>query len=354
VISGCFFFGILHVVVTTTTARMIPDSTKIARTARIYEDAILLMKQLWNNLPMYSTHISVPNPITLSITSVTTMAKSIDDYYASCKLDGVRNILLLGVTEDGADTYSIMVDRSYNMYRVSTSFIVQDSFFQGTLIDGELVHHNDQYYYVAFDIVTSRGVDYSRETYETRMGVLSGVLQDIEIIGCECITKNIVPLRDIGAWKTMLDDNVLPSDGMIFMPNTRQIQIGTHKTMYKWKQTNTLDFVLNKSHDGGTYTIAYISLDNTPKDAKKLNIHLDQGSVAGVIDDDDALPLVVEGICTLPHCGSDGEIVCSIIGRRPDKTVPNHEKTILNTLAVIRENIGIDFIVKQCSKHIAA
>ena len=327
---------------------MFESTHRIPRDHPIAQDAVVLLKQLWSNLPLYSTHISVPNPVTLSTRDLSSMIRSKDDYFVSCKLDGVRHILLLGITEDNENTYSVMIDRSYNIYTVNTSFVVHDSYFQGTLIDGELVSHNGGLFFVAFDIITSKGVDYSRESYETRMDLLREAMKELEIIECECVVKDVIPLKDVGQWRTLLDDNVLPSDGLIFMPNSTPIATGTHKTMFKWKQTNTLDFSLYKTVDG-VYSLGYTSIDNSEADTKKLNLHLDLATLTNISIDDNDLPFIVECACDVEERQHQRSVICRIICKRPDKTIPNYEKTIVSTLKVIKEKIDIDYIIGQCA-----
>lgn len=326
---------------------MFKSARRISRDHPIAQDAIVLLKQLWVNIPLYSTHVSVPNPVTLSTRDVSTMARGKDDYFVSCKLDGVRQILLMGVTENNANTYAIMIDRSYNMYTVSTSFIVHDSYFQGTLIDGELVRHNGRMFFVAFDMVTVKGMDYSRESYETRMETLRKVLKEIEIIGCECVVKDVVPLKDVSQWRTLLDDTILPSDGLIFMPNSTPVMTGTHKTMYKWKQTNTLDFALHKGDDG-EYSLRFTGIDNKEADTRKINLYLDPSTVESIDVDETKLPIIVECACDLQESTDQSKVVCRILCPRPDKTVPNYEKTIVSTLRVIKEKIDVEYIIDQC------
>lgn len=326
---------------------MFDPANRISREHPVAQDAIVLLKQLWVNIPLYSTHISVPNPVTLSARDVSVMARGKHDYFASCKLDGVRQILLMGVTENNMDTYAIMIDRSYNMYTVNTSFIVHDSYFQGTLIDGELVRHNDRLFFVAFDMITAKGMDYSHESYETRIETLRGVLKEIEIIECECVVKDVVPLKDVNQWRTLLEDTILPSDGLIFMPNSTPVLTGTHKTMYKWKHTNTLDFALHKSDDG-EYSLTFTGIDNKEADTRKINLYLDASTVESIDVDDSKLPIIVECACDLQEGTGQSSVMCRIVCRRPDKTIPNYEKTIVSTLRVIKEKIDMEYIIGQC------
>ena len=66
-------------------------------------DAACFLRQLWQ-LPRNTRHIPVPNPVSMLRADLARLADR--QYFVSAKLDGVRFLLLMGMTEEGHRPYT--------------------------------------------------------------------------------------------------------------------------------------------------------------------------------------------------------------------------------------------------------
>ena len=143
--------------------------TKISHEDAESRDAACFLKQLWQ-LPRNTHHIPVPNPVSMLRRDISKLHKQ--PYFVSAKLDGIRFLLLIGMTEAGHNQYSYMIDRAYHMYKVNTSVSGAKDMGKcamGTLVDGELVQdHEGRLHFVGFDVVAAYGEDCTSWRYEIR------------------------------------------------------------------------------------------------------------------------------------------------------------------------------------------
>ena len=109
--------------------------------------------------------------------------------------------------------------------------------------------------------------------------------------------------------------------------------------MFKWKPHNTIDlWMVNQDGRPALFFSATTGL----KPIQELRLEVDKF-------DQDILsraPCVVECSCR-PKTATVYEV--DILAVRPDKDVPNFERTVRLTLQNIRENIGRNELVKWCS-----
>ena len=184
------------------------------------------------------------------------------------------------------------------------------------LINGKLV---------VFDVMAHCGMDCKKQPYTARMAAAQPVLKSLSPLHITC--KPFWPLEQISSvtseWK---------QDGLIFMPEHVPVQLGMHRSMFKWKPLHTIDFALGA--DGKlSYTTA---AGSAPIETFDLALAPSPAYTEAL----EHAPCIVECQC-LPRKSVE------VLHRRPDKTVPNFERTVRLTLRNIDENVQLEELV-QC------
>jgi len=219
-------------------------------------------------------HNPAPQPVSLDKTLLPLLSQH--RYAVAEKTDGVRYLLLISrwPKQLGGQPIAVMCSRKYEMYEIR--IMAGEDFFQGTLLDGELVweYENGQYapprqIFLVFDLVAVRGVSRANQDFLHRYATLTDVLDcgDKDIIHdprkwiehcqtlasdgkivCEgnqyCLAFRAKPVNiktEVGTvWRTR---NTLRhrTDGLIFTPIDEGVCTGTHPRMFKWKSHHTID-----------------------------------------------------------------------------------------------------------------
>lgn len=303
------------------------------------KDAACFLKQLWQ-LPRNTQHIPVPNPVSMLRADLPRLHDQ--PYFVSAKLDGVRFLLLMGMTEDGKTDFAYMIDRAYQMYKVDVGVAKErQAYMMGTLIDGELLQDAEgRLHFVGFDVVAAQGVDCTSCRYEVRMRKLRELMGQLRVAGCaSCSAKRCLPMGRIRDLIRDMEVSEYPSDGLIFMPDRCPVRTGMHPEMFKWKTHHTIDFQL--AEESGRPVLMYSCADGLHR-CSELNIELVED--AALRDLRSQIPCIVECSCVY---ASERRVRAHILSSRPDKTCPNYERTVVLTLQNIREAIDRDELVRE-------
>jgi len=252
---------------------LILDSKKINH---IHE----FLKKIWKT--RYLTPNPISMPVSLERKDLDFLKSHQDTYVVSEKTDGVRYLLICN-RDSSKNFYSVMVDRNFNSYEVEV--IGNNSFFEGSIFDGELVweyysnlHPPRQMFYV-FDVLCCKGIDCQTENYIQRLEVINNTFsysmsreKDLKFSKEEWITKaqqisreenKIISLRNknnLGFssktcfrlskfdFLTRHSKNIVHNqDGLIFTPIDEIIKKGKNEKAYKWKWSHSLDFLFKFS-----------------------------------------------------------------------------------------------------------
>jgi hypothetical protein len=115
------------------------------------------------------------------------------------------------------------------------------------------------------------------------------------------------------------------------MPERAPVQAGMHRTMFKWKSLHTIDFALSPDKQ-----LRYSTADGTAVIAQFELTLADTPGLAAALQH---APCIVE--C---RCCPRGKV--EVLHCRPDKTVPNFERTVRLTLRNIDENLQQEELVQ--------
>ncbi len=124
------------------------------------------------------------------------------------------------------------------------------------------------------------------------------------------------------------------SDGFIFTPVECPVLQNSHQTMYKWKQSPTIDIMVHG-------TDSYFCSDNGESMELKLafpEYRFDFNAINGVVKHK-GIHFIIE---TSIKQNEAGTFVCRFHRMRTDKKHPNDKRTIANVIAEIQENVTVD------------
>lgn len=217
------------------------------------------------------------------------------NYTVTEKTDGVRYLLLLCRLDERSRAY--LINRRCDLYEIPVT--ADASFFDGTVLDGELVDVLDpspepvdewgnQVFWI-FDLLALQGRAFVNRMHAERYKMLSALfevnppympqVEHRELFNQELAKRQnlarkrhcIIPLyprltfrmkaflnvRDLDSILPVLHARPYPVDGLIFMPGSQKVVLGTDWDQYKWKMFQTIDLLV-QIH--GTAPIAYVSL----------------------------------------------------------------------------------------------
>jgi hypothetical protein len=219
-----------------------------------------------------------------------------NEYMVCEKTDGTRHILVCFM--DGPNKICALVNRSfqYKLYSLTVH--------RNTLLDGELIGDT----FLVHDAVAINGEDLRSRPLNERLAKISALCSVIVPGKIKVRCKKMIPLKDIS--KLVLGPE---TDGIIMTPIKEPVRLGTHRTMFKWKEKNTVDFIVNNGH---------LCVQN---DSRLVKIQETSETVNGKILE-----------CVY------GSGVWTPIITRLDKVHPNNLRTLDRTKINIAENILFD------------
>jgi mRNA-capping enzyme len=203
-------------------------------------------------------------PVSMDITNYMTIVQS--PYMVSWKADGTRYLMLI---EEKHKIY--MFDRDNNVFEISHLEFPKDgdytSHLTNTLVDGELVIDNVNGIktprYLIYDIVVYENENVGRKPFKERLDLIRRSIVGVrnEAISKNLIDRNLDPfsVRNKDFWDLSTVHKLLGSefrsglahemDGLIFQPKLDPYTPGRSPRVLKWKEDNTIDFLLKISVD---------------------------------------------------------------------------------------------------------
>lgn len=279
-----------------------------------HPDKVLFLKkkclELWG-LSTASTACSTPCPVPISLQHAGLDKLSRDPYVVGAKLDGIRYLLLLAQYPPllGGQEVAVMINRRWDMYPLHVSARRQH-YVRGSLFDGELTMVNlpdtedsdhlvcsptssmsmakgQRQTYFVFDAIAIRGelvgqthaygqrcvmlkelffcgnedIDMLRSPRDWRDRLANQIALTEHRIVCQgnphflgFFTKQWFPMKGIETLLRCLDSaqTQAPCDGVIFMPLMEPVGVRRQESLFKWKETHTIDLVVQAMPDAMT------------------------------------------------------------------------------------------------------
>jgi mRNA guanylyltransferase len=260
------------------------------------------------------------------------------EYFVGVKNDGVRYIMFF-TTDKTNRKLCILCDRSLNFYTVD--IVGDDSIYNGTLFDGELVRNGDNYSYIIYDSVYMCGNRVNKNNFASRLAEIDCCVKTL----IDPIKTNVVSIETKTFYKltdfvNFLDDyeNHKNKDGIIFMPNNLPVLNGTQFSMFKWKPSDkhTVDFLIKEETNKDLSAYVY----HQQKITKFANIKYSSESGKDFVDkyhqlDNKKNDCILECLFVKENQNFSPILV------RTDKNYPNSLRTIERTLFNAEENIQL-------------
>ena len=360
-------------------ATLVPSFSEVDCEARRAE-LVATIQRMWG-LPRTFLHNPAPNPISIERRHLPELSRQ--KYVVAEKSDGVRYLLLL-TRDGGGRNLAVMADRTYRFWEVEV--VAKASYFEGgSLFDGELVWsrgaHGPCKRYLAFDVVVSEGVSHMRRNYVDRIALLhrafppqgseggggAAAATALAVAGYIAADGNPDALAlqpkacfstdNLEALRRQCSRLAHSSDGLIFTPTAEPVMRGTHWSMYKWKEVNSIDLRVRAEPllDGGWRVDLFGGNDAAEQNLTSADggfefqgrpvrfVPASSPELEQLLAHAAGAPVnaVVECVCEL-----EGDVVsCRVVRVRSDKDVPNNSVTIARTLVNIAERISFEELV---------
>ena len=248
-----------------------------------------------------------------------------------------RRIALVCV---GWDTkrYCVAVNRAMDMRILKLS--LPKSAYKGTILDTELVQtKSGKPHLMVYDGILISGTSIRNNNLTDRLNQTQKFISGIMKLKSD---KFVIKLKTFYSLDSMdelihaVRSNTFDyeNDGLIFTPINEPVRMGTHETLFKWKERdkNTIDFLV-KNRDNGTMGLYIQDRGELVFSSQIPYTHLENTPWANKLHDDDIVECQYQWE-TWPRWWMPVNI-------RTDKHHPNNRRTLYRTMVNIEENIQI-------------
>jgi hypothetical protein len=275
-----------------------------------------------------------PQPISIERKHITILNKK--PYLACEKSDGTR-IALVCVGWD-SKRYCVAVNRAMDMRILKVS--LPRAAYRGTILDTELVQtKSGKPHLMVYDGILISGTPIKHNNLTDRLEQTQQFVSSIMKLKSDKFViklKTFYPLDSMDQLIRAVKSNDFDyeNDGLIFTPIQEPVRMGTHETLFKWKERdkNTIDFLV-KERDDGTLGLYIQDRGELVFSNQIPSTRLENTPWADTLKND----VIVE--CqyqweTWPRWWMPVNI-------RTDKHHPNNRRTLYRTMVNIEENIQI-------------
>ena len=275
-----------------------------------------------------------PQPISIERRHMTLLNNN--KYLACEKSDGTRIALVcLGWANK---RYCVAVNRSMNMRVLKLS--LPKSAYKGTILDTELVDtKSGKPHLMVYDAVLISGTLVKNDNLTQRLEQTQRFVSGIMKLKSDTVVIKLKTFYPLDTMDKLIHDVrgnkfEYENDGLIFTPINEPVRMGTHETLFKWKERdkNTIDFLV-KNRDDGTMGLYIQDRGELVFSSQIPYTHLENTPWANKLQDDDIVECQYQWE-TWPRWWKPVNI-------RTDKHHPNNRRTLFRTMVNIEENIQI-------------
>ena len=269
-----------------------------------------LVTQLWPTLRKGSQKLPLPTPVSLTRNTLNHLAAN--QYVVGVKNDGIRAVALC-MLDDQINYVKLINRKGKEMFQR----LIQgdEPFFHGTLLDIEVMKDNS---WVLLDVIAMEGFSTISDSFPDRLAkVTDEHIMILRRAGIQLRKKAWYSLHQFDMCIQNLSGDC---DGLIFMPRHKEIRVGRHNTMYKWKPQHTVDLI----YKNGNFCCM------TRSGLQPMQNVVVESSIT--CKDDDA---VYECLIKKPQ-----QLI--VLFERTDKHIPNFITTVENCVQCVREGLGLE------------
>jgi hypothetical protein len=282
-------------------------------------------------LTLRRDHFPGPQPVAIELKNLPLK----EEYMVCEKTDGERSILLM--LQVNNKPMCFMINRKNEFYFMDFSF--KKEVFEGSIFDGELIKTKKEktWNYLIHDCMAYNGTSFIDFSHRLRYACVidfivkrySNKKEDPVNIKTKLFYKYGPGISK--TWDHIQKTTENEIDGLIFTPVDHPITFGRDNSLLKWKELNTVDFLVKmKTAKINLYyykkTLVIYKSFKTDTDTYKKLVGLNVDLTKGVI---------------IEFKISDNLENFTPYRIRTDKSKPNGEITVTNTLKNIQENIKI-------------
>ena len=295
----------------------------VEKNTQLYKHALYLMHKAWGTEK--TPHVFPgPQPISIERKHLPLLKKN--NYVVCEKTDGVRHMLLAFTFEN--KNVSVLINRALDM--TETKFKFPKYAFDGTLFDGEL--YEDRF--MVYDMLVNRGQNVGHLNFLKRLELMESIINSTISMKSDTFKIKLKTFHAMNDFENFLY-NYLPTvsqkvDGLVFTPVNEPVRIGTHETLFKWKERdhNTVDFLARYDYDQWRLYVQ------------------EKGQLVfeSIIPEDkvDISWLEDSTIVECQYIVDDVPMYWKPLKVRTDKKHPNNRRTFYRTIVNIKEDIKID------------
>jgi len=271
-----------------------------------------------------------------------------ESYMVCEKTDGERAILLL--LQINNKPMCFIINRKNEIYFMDLSF--KKEVFEGSIFDGELIKTKGSdkseptWNYLIHDCMTYNGTSFLESSHRLRYAcVIDFILKRYNNRSEDPFNIKTKLFYEYGpeilkTWEHIKKTTENNIDGLILTPVNNPIIFGRDNTLFKWKEDNTIDFLVKEMipEKGRTkINLHYYKKSLVIYKTFKANTKEYKEIIEFVGDSDIKAGIIIEFKI------SNKDIETLIPYRiRMDKHQPNGEITVVNTLKNVKENITVE------------
>ena len=287
-------------------------------------------------------HFPGPQPVAIELKDLPFKEK----YMVCEKTDGERAILLLLHVNNKPMCF--MINRKNEFYFMDFSF--KKEVFEGSIFDGELIKtKKGTWNYLIHDCMVYNGTSFTDVSHRLRYAcIIDFIVKRYIYKETDCVNIKTKLFYEYGpklveTWKHIQKTTENEIDGLIFTPVERPILFGRDNTLFKWKEDNTIDFlvkIVSKKMNLYYYKktlVIYKSFTSVSENYKSVISFVEENETNDRVID------LLKGVIIEFKISKDlGTFTPYRI--RSDKLKPNGEITVNNSIKNIQENITVDQI----------
>ena len=271
------------------------------------------------------------------------------EQYMICeKSDGERAILLL--LQINNKPMCFMINRNQEFYFMDFSF--KKEVFEGTIMDGELIKtKSGTWNYLIHDCMAYNGTSFLEISHRLRYAcVIDFIIKRYSPKETDCVNIKTKLFYEYGpgivkTWEHIQKTTENKIDGLIFTPVDRPIIFGRDNSLFKWKEIHTIDFLVKNSKSSKDKISLYYYKKTLVIYKSFKSDSINYKNIISFVKENDLVKDItldlVQGIIIEFKISKDIETFIPY-RIRTDKSSPNGEITVNNTLKNIQENICLD------------
>ena len=279
-------------------------------------------------------HFPGPQPVTVELKDFEKLKK--EEYMICEKSDGERGIILL--ININCKPMCFMINRNNEYYFLELSF--KKEVFEGTIMDGEIIKtKSGTWNYLIHDTFCYNGKSFLNESHRLRYAcIIDLIVKRYVNKETDCLNIKTKLFYQFGpkieqTWEHIKSTTENTIDGLIFTPVHGPIKFGRDNDLLKWKEIHTIDLLVKQtSKKISLYYIksgTLIVFKTFKKESSNFKIIMDYLNKNKII---------IDVIIEFKYLNNE---LFEPYRIRTDKSVPNGEITVNNTLKNIEENIKI-------------